>query len=287
MRPSFCGQAGYKSVTHRQRRHRIVVGQRILDDCLPGSHATCEDSHTSLWHCVDLYVNQHGGGSSGKQGMFHGVTEVRLGSLRKFEVQTKLPFNVIREDIDASRKLRAFGQPVPFNYGCFPQTFRDPNEVDELHGAPGDGDPLDVIDLCHQRSDVGQIVCYRPLGAFCVIDEGRADWKIIAVNALACEPLAKACTLCEVNQIQPGRVQQVISWFDAFKQHAKTAKTWLHHELHGRAQALSIIDRDHKAWLRLVSEACSDGECWTARGYWIHEPGHLQRRLRFTTMPFA
>jgi len=208
---------------------------------------------------------------------------VPLGSLQKFEVHTGLPFNGICEDVDGSRKLRAFGQPVPFNYGCFPQTFRDPNEVDELHGAPGDGDQLDVIDLCHQPSELGQIICYRPLGAFCLIDEGRADWKIIAVHVHAREPLARSRTFHEANQIQPGRVQQVISWFDAFKQHSKKSKTKLHHELHGTAQAVSLIEKDHKAWLRLVSEASSDG---MNRGYWIHEPGHVQRRLQFTTMPF-
>ena len=58
---------------------------------------------------------------------------------------------MIREDVKGSNRLKSFGKLVPFNYGCFPQTFRDPFEHDELHQAPGDNDPLDVIDVSLER----------------------------------------------------------------------------------------------------------------------------------------
>lgn len=36
---------------------------------------------------------------------------------------------------------------VYFNYGCFPRTWEDPNEIDHWAGHPGDNDPLDVCEI--------------------------------------------------------------------------------------------------------------------------------------------
>lgn len=37
------------------------------------------------------------------------------------------------------------------NYGAFPQTYEDPKKPDALTKLPGDGDPLDVLDIYEQQ----------------------------------------------------------------------------------------------------------------------------------------
>jgi inorganic pyrophosphatase len=210
--------------------------------------------------------------------LFHYINEIPRGALQKFELQSKLEGNIIEEDAKGSKKLQAFGHPVPLNYGCFSQTFRDPNEADSLYNAPGDDDPLDVLDLTAEAAGVGEVVTCRPLGAVCLIDEGQADWKIIVVNTQANCPLAAAQSIAEAEQLAPGRVDEALRWMDDFKQHSSKGATMLHFEVHDAARAISIIEQDHESWKRLVAQAGLDG---FARGHWIkslqrEEKGHAQ-----------
>mmetsp|Transcript_31006 Transcript_31006/g.67748 ORF Transcript_31006/g.67748 Transcript_31006/m.67748 type:complete len:553 (-) Transcript_31006:214-1872(-) len=221
------------------------------------------DTGVSMWHHVDLHVKTW---LDEETGLFRYVNEIPMGSLQKFELQTRLVDNVIREDAKGSRKLKSFGVPVPFNYGCFPQTFRDPDEVDEIFSAPGDDDPLDILDLSMEVAGVGQVVSCRPLGAVCLIDEGQADWKIIAVNTECKGPLAEARSIEDAERIAPGRIEEALRWMDDFKQHSGKNDTTLHYEIHDAKRAIGIIEKDHAAWRRLVDEATSSG---TSRGHWI------------------
>jgi len=226
-------------------------------------YAPPADGGPSLWHSVDLHVKTWLDESTG---LFRYVNEIPRGALQKFELQPACAQNVIREDAKGSRKLKAFGRPVPFNYGCFPQTFRDPEEIDGLYGAPGDNDPLDVLDLTYHAAGVGEVVCCRVLGAVCLIDEGRADWKILAVNAETKDPLSQAQSIEDAERILPGRVEEVLRWMDDFKQHSSAGGTTLHFDVHPASKAVSIIEQDHEAWRRLSAEADSSGY---ARGHWI------------------
>ena len=160
---------------------------------------------------------------------------------------------------------------MPFNYGCFPQTYRDPDEHDELHDAPGDNDPLDVIDLCQTPASVGDVVVCRPLGAVCLIDEGQADWKILVVNTQIDSPLAAARSTAEVELLWPGRIKEILLWMDDFKQHSSRGRrrTKLHSEVHSSEVAISLITKDHLAWRRLVSKVDAFGY---ACGHWIARP---------------
>jgi inorganic pyrophosphatase len=192
-----------------------------------------------------------------------------LGTLQKFEVTPHLPQNAIQEDEKGSKRLQAFGRPVPFNYGCFPQTYRDPNQTDKFFNAPGDDDPLDVLDLGDNVVGVGEVVRCRPLGAVCLIDEGQADWKILAVNVDEMGPLRDALSVEDVDRIMPGRVQACLKWMDDFKKSSGKGEATLHFQIHGPEQAIRLIEQDHAAWTALCEEAGPDG---IARGHWIHAP---------------
>jgi inorganic pyrophosphatase len=232
-----------------------------------------------MWHHVDLHVKTW---LDEETGLFRYVNEIPRGSLQKFELQTRLVENVIREDVKGSRKLKAFGCPVPFNYGCLPQTFRDPDELDDIFGAPGDDDPLDILDLCSEAQGVGEVVCCRPLGAVCLIDEGQADWKIIAVNTEGNGPLAGARSIEEAERLAPGRIEEALRWMDEFKQHSSKSDTTLHYEIHDAKMAISIIEKDHAAWRRLVAEATASG---TSKGHWIRAP--MQKEVQPQVMKFG
>jgi len=215
----------------------------------------------SMWHDVDLYVKTW---LDEPTTLLRYVNEMPMGTLRKFEVQPGKPHNVIEEDVKGSKKLAQFGKPVPFNYGCFPQTYRDPEKADKLYSAPGDDDPLDVIDLADTQTEVGAVVRCRVLGAVCLIDEGQADWKVLVVNVNSNSALAEARSIEDVERISPGRIQACWTWMDELKSRGGKAK--LHRHIHDAECALKLIQEDHASWKELVNSANADG---TARGHWI------------------
>lgn len=264
---------GYSPTARHAMPANAKVGRQISEEWTaqeapssPLSLATSASSPPSLWHDVDLYVKTW---LDEPTGLLRYVNEMPMGTLRKFEVQPGAPHNVIEEDVKGSAKLAKFGKPVPFNYGCFPQTYRDPKKADELYSAPGDDDPLDVIDLSDQPTQVGTIVRCRALGAVCLIDEGQADWKVLVVNVDSKSPLADAKTIDDVERIAPGRIQACWAWMDELKKGGGKGNAKLHREIHDVDRALKLIKEDHKSWEELVESADSNG---MARGHWICTP---------------
>lgn len=59
----------------------------------------------------------------------------------------------------------------PFNYGFVPHTLSD------------DGDPIDVMVICHYPVVAGAVIKCRPVGVFIMEDESGQDEKILAVPA--------------------------------------------------------------------------------------------------------
>ena len=81
-----------------------------------------------------------------------------------------------------------YSNVVPANYGFVPQTYCD-ERVANLARAKsgkeikrGDGDPLDILVLTEHHIPRGDIILKAtPIGGFCLIDDGEADDKIIAI----------------------------------------------------------------------------------------------------------
>eukprot|EP00933_Yihiella_yeosuensis_P051740 TRINITY_DN4971_c0_g1_i2.p1 TRINITY_DN4971_c0_g1~~TRINITY_DN4971_c0_g1_i2.p1 ORF type:complete len:407 (-),score=70.89 TRINITY_DN4971_c0_g1_i2:830-2050(-) len=243
------------------------VSQTPVDDVNRGISTPAAHSKISLWHDVDLFVRTW---LDIPIGLLHYVNEMPLGSLKKYEVQPNVKHNVIREDVKGSQHLDKFGVEVPFNYGCFPQTFRDPTKLDKLYGVPGDDDPLDVLDLSLTPAAVGEVIRCRPLGAVCLIDEGQADWKILVVNVDANDPLSDASSVEEVERLSPGRIQKCLQWIHDFKQSCGKDAAKLHWEVHSAERASALIEEDHKSWKELLAEASRRNDGF-ARGHWICE----------------
>ena len=63
------------------------------------------------------------------------------------ECSTKLPHNPITQDVNKDGKPRFYHGPIFWNYGYVPQTWENPDYLDEELGYKGDADPLDVVEI--------------------------------------------------------------------------------------------------------------------------------------------
>lgn len=132
----------------------------------------------SLWHDIKLYPTIE----AEKYNVINMVNEIPRCSRKKFEIATNEPGNPIKQDVKKG-KLREFGKgDVYFNYGCIPRTWEDPDYTHPDANAKGDNDPLDVCEIGLKIMGVCEVTPVKILGCLCLIDEGEADWKMIAIS---------------------------------------------------------------------------------------------------------
>ncbi len=99
-----------------------------------------------------------------------------------------VPGDTVKYEIDKASGYLKIDRPqqysnvVPANYGFIPRTYCG-EQIAGLAGVTkGDGDPLDILVLSEHHIPRGDIlVKARPIGGLCLIDQGEADDKIIAV----------------------------------------------------------------------------------------------------------
>ncbi|CAD8133393.1 unnamed protein product [Paramecium octaurelia] len=141
----------------------------------------CNDTVKSFWHDIPIYPIK------GQYNIINVGIEIPKERLAKFEVSKTIKYNPIVQDQKKKKnsdekELRYYAQFAPFNYGFIPQTWE--NSTVDLHdGFKGDDDPLDIVDLSTQRYyRPGDIFQAKIIGAFCVLDQGEIDWKILVLN---------------------------------------------------------------------------------------------------------
>ncbi len=93
---------------------------------------------------------------------FIAVIEIPKGSKNKYELDKETGLIMLDRILYTSTHY-------PANYGFIPRTYAD------------DLDPLDVLVLCSEPLDPLTLVRCYPIGVIKMIDNGRADEKIIAV----------------------------------------------------------------------------------------------------------
>lgn len=110
-----------------------------------------ESSDISPWHDIPL---------EGDNG-YNMLVEIPKMTKAKMEVATKEELNPIAQDIKKG-KLRDYHGPIFWNYGCFPQTWEDPNEEHPELKVFGDDDPIDVVEIGSKVCDmyVQKYVCF-------------------------------------------------------------------------------------------------------------------------------
>ena len=105
-----------------------------------------------------------------------------------------VPRDTVKYEVDKETGYLIIDRPqqysnvVPANYGFIPQTYCGENiaqlasKNSDRTVEKGDGDPLDILVLSEHHIPRGDIILKaKPIGGFCLLDDGEADDKIIAI----------------------------------------------------------------------------------------------------------
>src|ERR1043165_6408077 len=105
-----------------------------------------------------------------------------------------VPSDTVKYEVDKESGYLKIDRPqqysnvVPANYGFIPRTYCGKGVAaiaaakSKLAITEGDGDPLDIVALTEHHIPRGDIILEaRPIGGLCLVDNGEADDKIIAV----------------------------------------------------------------------------------------------------------
>jgi inorganic pyrophosphatase len=105
----------------------------------------------SPWHDIPLRSGEY----------FNYINEIPKFTKAKMEIATKEEHNPVAQD-KKNGKLRDYHGPIYWNYGCFPQTWEDPNVNHPVVKCKGDNDPLDVVEIGSVALASGTVheVCY-------------------------------------------------------------------------------------------------------------------------------
>jgi inorganic pyrophosphatase len=187
------------------------------------------------------------------------IVEIPRWTNAKMEINKKEILNPISQDIKHN-ELRFVHNIFPYygyitNYGALPQTWEDPNKLDELTQLKGDNDPLDVCEIGSVKQKRGSVIGVKVLGALGLIDEGETDWKIIVIDHTD-ELAAHINTMKDVEMKLPGLMDSIRDWFKIYKiPSGKPANTFAFNGNYlERESAINIIEHNHKAWLELFKQ---------------------------------
>jgi inorganic pyrophosphatase len=211
----------------------------------------------SPWHDIPAYAYNDPSSEE-----IHFVCEIPKYGKAKMECSTKVEHNPIVQDLKKG-KLRYYHGPIFWNYGFVPQTWEDPNEMDQTTGYYGDGDPLDVVEIGSKEKDLGELSIVKPLGALAMIDDGELDWKLICIATD--DPLAaKLDDIEDVYKHCPGTVSGIREWFRWYKTpDGKPLNGFaFNEEAIGKKKTLEVIAHLHASWKQLYEGEVPKGKMW-------------------------
>jgi len=215
-----------------------------------------EGEHRSLWHDLPLFELDHAGKPTGALNF---VCEIPKWTRKKFEIATKEALNPIKQD-EKKGELRSFKKgDIYFNYGCFPRTWEDPQFVHPEVGVGGDNDPLDVCEIGLRQIETGKVRPVKVLGVLCMIDEGEADWKVVAIDRT--DPWAEQLNdIDDLDRLLPGLLDSIREWFRTYKiPDGKPANKFaLGEKFMSRSYAMGVVHETHQAWASLVRGAVEE-----------------------------
>lgn len=122
------------------------------------------------------------------------LIEIPLGSKNKYEVDK----NTGRIRLD---RVLYSAMTYPAEYGIIENTL-----------AP-DGDPLDILVICTERTFPGCVVPVRVLGYLSTVDNGNEDYKLISVTD--CDP--RYNNVQELQDLPVFVLQEISNFFENYK----------------------------------------------------------------------
>ncbi|XP_076672964.1 inorganic pyrophosphatase Nurf-38 isoform X2 [Andrena cerasifolii] len=192
------------------------------------------------------------------------IVEIPRWTNAKMEINLKETLNPIKQDVKKG-KLRYVANCFPhhgyiWNYGALPQTWENPDVLDEATGCKGDNDPIDVLEIGYRVAKRGEILKVKVLGAVALIDEGETDWKIIVIDVN--DPLADQMNdVADIEKHYPGLMKATIEWFKIYKiPDGKPENQFAFNgEAKSREFALHIVDEVHQHWENLIKREAPAG----------------------------
>ncbi|CAF0945147.1 unnamed protein product [Adineta ricciae] len=211
----------------------------------------------SPFHDIPLVNEQYTSTANGTT-VYNMIVEVPRWTNAKMEINKQLKLNPIVQDVK-SGKPRFVHNVFPYhgylwNYGALPQTWEDPNHIDEDTKTTGDNDPLDVCEIGTSLHATGSIVPVKIVGVLGLIDEGETDWKLIGIDVR--DKLASQINdINDVEKYLPGLLEATRRWFKYYK--VPTGKPpnkfALNEQYADRDYAQRVIDETRKYWVKLAS----------------------------------
>lgn len=221
----------------------------------------------SFWHDVVLDALPASPSQSAmppsSERFFHFVNEIPMGTKLKMEVNTKREHNPIQQDLKNNNPRVFMYGNIPFNYGCFPQTWENPEFFHPDTKCGGDNYPVDVVELGNTALPIGKIARVKILGSFALIDGGETDWKILVIRED--DPIAPLVNdIDDVQKKLPAKLETIYNWYRYYK--TAEGKPENRFALDGRPTdkkyAIQIVEETHAAWKELLSGQVPQNKLW-------------------------
>jgi len=213
----------------------------------------------SPFHDIPLVNEQHTSASGNQKDIVYNmIVEVPRWTNAKMEINKQLKLNPIVQDIK-SGKPRFVHNVFPYhgylwNYGALPQTWEDPNHIDDDTKTTGDNDPLDVCEIGTALHATGSIVPVKIVGVLGLIDEGETDWKLIGID-IRDKLASEIHDINDVDKHMPGLLEATRRWFKYYK--VPTGKPpnkfALNEQYADRDYAQRVINETRKYWEKLAT----------------------------------
>lgn len=193
---------------------------------------------------------------------WHGV-EIGDDAPREVTVFVEIvPSDTVKYEVDKNTGYLKIDRPqqysnvVPANYGFIPRTYCS-NRISDLARSKtsievkdGDRDPLDILVLSEHHIPRGDILLKaRPIGGFCLVDNGEADDKIIAV--LTGDKVFEQYT--ELGQLPTGIVERIAHYFLTYKNLPGQRNICEIPYSYGREESYEVIRAALEDYLELIS----------------------------------
>lgn len=211
------------------------------------------DKYISPFHDIPMFADE-------ANRVYNMVVEVPRWTNAKMEINTKEPLNPIKQDIKKG-KLRYVHNCFPhhgyiWNYGAIPQTWEDPNHVDNRTNCKGDNDPIDICEIGYRVAKRGEVIQVKILGVVALVDEGETDWKLLAIDVN--DPMAKDLNdVGDIEKLMPGLLKATTEWFRIYK--IPDGKPENQFAFNGEAKnkefAEEVIAETHDFWKALVQRS--------------------------------
>jgi inorganic pyrophosphatase len=171
-----------------------------------------------------------------------------------------VPRDTVKYEIDKLTGYLKIDRPqqysnvVPANYGFIPQTYCGENiaEYATKHSnkivEKGDGDPLDILVLSEHHIPRGDIILKaKPIGGFCLIDNGEADDKIIAT--LVGDKIYE--NFNDISELPEAIVNRLRHYFLTYKSLPSEQNVCEIAYIYGREQSYEVINEAIKDYNKL------------------------------------